>query len=616
MGESVAFKLKGFGGMIPRLDDILLPQAGAAKAQNCKLLSGALVGLHQLYPREDLKKSPLYTGSGSPDIAFPIGDRADDYVWLPFDSKDTHLVKGPVTNDQYNRYYWTTPGEKPMYNTEERIRNADQGLILGVPAPVGTPTVSPEGGAPQTTRAYVYTFVSPYGEEGPPSPPNHATGGEGTWIIGNLDTTIPLLNDRAPGQWKVRIYRTLSSRDAVLWFYVGEVDLGTATFNDTVTSDDVVLNSVLQTEDWDPPPDGLDGLTLHPNGFLVGFLDNDIYMSVPYHPHAWPGEYVLATEYPIVALGIFGQSIAVLTASNPYILSGVAPLALTFTKTNSVAPCASQYGMVEFEYGVVFPSDRGLFLVNERTVENVTNDLVTGKQWELDYRPGEVQAAVRYEGQYIAFNSADTGFVFTPRSQSAAWSLLDQFTNIDSMFLNRLTGRIHVMRGGVILDWDSPNMPPVLYTWTSKVFDFPKFVNLGALRIYIDPDVEIEDIDELLAEAKAFNEERIQYPLARMGDKMFGDLHKYPLLSLVPQNRDPMAGSALRDLTRLSLNRDFIRLQVWADEKLYLDTIVQGEELVSLPSGFKAQRWQFKVSAYRRIHSIAIGSTPLALSQA
>ena len=47
---------------------------------------------------------------------------------------------------------------------------------LGVPAPDGAPTVAVSGtgneGAIDITTAYVYTFVTEFGEEGPPSPPS------------------------------------------------------------------------------------------------------------------------------------------------------------------------------------------------------------------------------------------------------------------------------------------------------------------------------------------------------------------------------------------------------------------------------------------------------------
>ena len=39
------------------------------------------------------------------------------------------------------------------------------------------------------------------------------------------------------------------------------------------------------------PPATLKGFIAMPNGFLIGFDGNNIYMSEAYHFHAWPAEY-------------------------------------------------------------------------------------------------------------------------------------------------------------------------------------------------------------------------------------------------------------------------------------------------------------------------------------
>ena len=623
MGEPFAKKLTGFGGMVPRMAETLLPEEGATLARNCRLLSGALQGFHQLQFTEDLNISPLYTEEETPQIAYPIGEDPSDYVWLPFKNRDTHLVKGPLTNDAYDRYYWTGDGE-PKYNTEARIRAGDPALLLGIPAPINSPGITPAGGTPQTARAYVYTFVSSYGEEGPPCAPVVETGGEGTWILTGFDTTVPRLAERAPGQWKVRIYRTISGQDATRYYYVGEMDLGTASFNDTVSSDEVVLNTILESEDWEPPPADLDYLIVHPNGFLVGFVGTDVFMSVPYRPHAWPQEHVVSTEFAVVALGIFGQSVAVATRANPYILSGVEPLAMTFIKTRAVTPCLSRYGIVEFDYGVLFPSERGLVLVDGSRAQTVTDELIIGDQWKLNYKPEQILASIRYDEQYIAYYESDEGFIFSPQERSA-WSLLDAFTNIGAFLHDRLTGKVHVLRSGVLYEWDAPAMPPVQFTWKSKNFDFRRFLNLGAVRIYIDPPGSNEGDTDAQNEARETHNAEVfaqavsgapAYGLASIGMSGFGTAHKFPNVSAaIPQRRNPYAGSPL--ITEgLGLNNDLTRFRVWADEKLVLDTLVNGEEICSLPSGMKAQRWQFEVTAYQRISNFAIGTSPEALGSA
>lgn len=621
MGEPISHKVEEFRGMIPRQGNQLLPNSASQEAFNCRLLSGYLEGIRQLYYVQDLRKNPIYLQDNAPMSAFPVGNTSEEAVWRPFEEKDVHFVRGPLTNDAYNRYYWTGDGP-PKYNTEERIRNGDADLLLGVPAPINSLGVAPAGGDPQAARAYVYTFVSPLGEEGPPCAPTVATGGEGTWTLTGFDATIPDMGRRYPGQWKIRVYRTVAGGLVSTYHYVDEFDLGGVIYYDNQASDVVVLNSALESADWEPPPEDLDHLIVHPNGFLVGFVGTDVFMSVPFRPHAWPKEYVLSTEFPIIALGVFGQSIAVATSANPYILSGSAPLSMTFTKTNSVMPCLSRYSLVNYDFGVVYASERGLVIVDGVKVDNLTNELILGDEWKETYRPGQILAAARYDQQYLAFlPSSDAehpsrreGFLFSPRNPLSAWSRVDQFTYVDSLIVNELDGKLYVIRGGVLYEWDNFKMPRVQYRWKSKVFDFPKPVNWGAARISMDiRKVEIpnEDIVEFYTE---FNQLRVAFPLAPIGNKAFGLARDYDIPTPIVENKDPAAGSALRK-EELGLNAGLVLFLVWADDELVFSTLAEAGELLPLPVGFKAERWQFEVRAYSTIRSVEFGSSPKALAR-
>lgn len=75
-------------------------------------------------------------------------------TWLEFVDPYTDVIKSPVVDDQYNRYYFASPSQPPQYNTYDRIQanaNTFQGQpappwLLGVPAPACAPGVSVSGG--------------------------------------------------------------------------------------------------------------------------------------------------------------------------------------------------------------------------------------------------------------------------------------------------------------------------------------------------------------------------------------------------------------------------------------------------------------------------------------
>jgi hypothetical protein len=122
-----------FGGEIPRLGRELLPDGAAQLASNALLLSGELRGLHFPQFIQDLTSVAYAIGSFWRIPSSP----ADE--WVTFASKDTNFVKGPLVNDAYDRYYWTTDGSVPQYNTLARIKNDDPPYILGAPQPVLVP---------------------------------------------------------------------------------------------------------------------------------------------------------------------------------------------------------------------------------------------------------------------------------------------------------------------------------------------------------------------------------------------------------------------------------------------------------------------------------------------
>jgi hypothetical protein len=92
--------------------------------------------------------------------------------WLEFED-DVDIQKGPVVDDSFERIYVTGLTE-PRFFANDNISTPafDQDvdyIKLGVGAPGAALTASGYSTA-TTYRAYVYTFVNRYGEEGPHSP--------------------------------------------------------------------------------------------------------------------------------------------------------------------------------------------------------------------------------------------------------------------------------------------------------------------------------------------------------------------------------------------------------------------------------------------------------------
>jgi len=184
-----AFRIQAFAGMIPRLDARLLSPGQAQVAVNCLLLDGDIVPLkNPLVVTRPNKTGPLKS-------IYRMVDAAGAEYWLSW-NRDVNVKNGPVAGDILQRTYYTGDGEPRMTTLADAISGGGNDypknfFVLGVTKPTTAPTVGHTGGAAANeTRQYVYTFVTPYGEESAPSPAGeHTAPSDATsWDLSALET--------------------------------------------------------------------------------------------------------------------------------------------------------------------------------------------------------------------------------------------------------------------------------------------------------------------------------------------------------------------------------------------------------------------------------------------
>jgi len=145
-----AVKLNVFGGMIPAVDSRLLPDPNATTSRDTWLYNGILSGF----------KQPVYIR----DLDNPAAERVyriplDPYektnfnnsTWMEFEDPTVDVVRGPINDDAYSRYYWTGEDTASLYNSLARIQAGDPPLKLGVPQPAVAPSISAPETPPDTT---------------------------------------------------------------------------------------------------------------------------------------------------------------------------------------------------------------------------------------------------------------------------------------------------------------------------------------------------------------------------------------------------------------------------------------------------------------------------------
>ena len=480
-------KLEAFAGLIPRASPRLLPPMAATVARNTKLLNGEVRGFRALREEADFS-----AGAVSPvRRAFRVVDNAGVLpdTWLTFDSRDVDVLRSPIVNDTHDRYFWAGDG-RPMMNTYARIKNGDPGYFLGIPIPQNAPAVAPPAGTDET-RAYVYTFESSFGEEGQPSPPTVATGDAGQWDLSNIDTTVPDAASR--DITKVNIYRTVTGGTSSNFYYVATINLGVSVYADNEASSAVAANPLLESTLWAEPPIDLEGFVVMPNGYLVGWKGRRLVFSEAYRPHAWPAEYELSTEFPIVGLVVWGSTLVIGTKSQPYFGQGNSPASFTMQKLDAVEPCLSRRGMVATTAGAYYPSINGLILANSSGAKVITQDILTKEEWAT-YNPQDIYAA-QLGLQYIAFNSQNFGFIFNPTEPNTKLIELDTFDDIEGVETDRYSGNVLLLANDRAMEWDPANSERLNWRWQSKLYHFPEPLNFGAIRLHFKGGSEDQSSD-------------------------------------------------------------------------------------------------------------------------
>lgn len=598
----VAIRISPFGGMVPAVDDGLLAPINAALAQDTWTYSGSVVGLpvrKLLYTLVNPDATKVYRLPNNYTDALHL----EDSIWLEFASSDTDVLRTQVVDDTFDRYYWASPLDVPRYMTQAQIEAAAPALagayILGIPAP-GAISGIVAGGASATLKsvAYVQTFVSAYGEEGPPSAPK-------TYTAQKIDATYTITYaqpdpDDTGGPDRdithMRLYRTITAANGTTtYFFLVEEAVGTLTYADnagTMTDAILAFNEELQSTNWQGPPSDLQGWVALANGIVAGFRSNEIWFCEPFRMHAWPAIYTLAVEYPIVGLGVQNNSLVVCTDGFAYVISGASPASMSLQKIAGLTPCTSRGSIVSTVEGVYFSTPAGLALVTPGGMVISTKEMIRKDKWNALVQTNTLRAAMLGSAYYAFgqailgvfqidafqvdafqqddFAGARAGMLIDPTSLTVAFNNLTTEDPITNVMTDVWSNEVFVIQNGEVqwLDISDVTQEKAPYVWRSKIFQAGNKQNFQAAKIFFTvpsstPTLNPVEVMGLVQELQAD-----QYGLFR----------------------------------------------VYADGVLVMcrEIRVSGTQF-RLPSGFKADFWQFEIEARVQVDSMQMATSPSEL---
>lgn len=459
------------------------------------------------------------------------------------------------------------------------------------------------------TRAYVYTWVTEYGEESPPSPPTLLTGwSNGAWQVGLWQ---PNANDL--GVYRnikhLNLYRTVPGEGGTtVFFFVKEFAVGTLDFSDDITNDIVALNDQLQSTNWFPPPENLQGLTVMQNGMVAGFIGNEIWFCEPYHPHAWPPGYVLTVDFPVVGLGLTGSSLVVCTAAMPYVINGMAPNQMNQMKCSVSHPCLSRASILGGDSVVTYMSPNGLVQVTGNgNVTNTSEKWITREKWQQlvpqkntraillescyyclgSVSPNGLDTSVAQQGFTIELSQDNVGFSIWPHPGGHRLGLQilksPLAVDIKNVQTDPWTGIGLVVASGNVYYFDFTDPEPELqtYIWRSKNYQQNAKRNYAAMKVFFTIPSTTPELNEERLEEDADDPAWDTLPEDRYGFiKTYADINADGSFKLVDCREIRRPGEVLR-----------------------------------IVDGFKGDNWQWEIIARVQISDVQIGTSVKDLGQ-
>jgi hypothetical protein len=242
-----------------------------------------------------------------------------------------------------------------------------------------------------------------------------------------------------------------------------------------------------------------------------------------------------------VGLGVFGQSLIILTQGQPWAATGVDPASMALAIIQPLEPCTSRNSIVNTPQGVLYSSPNGLINVTPAGAVNLTITRMLKQDWDQLLNLGTIAASIIMLGYYAysleqqgvfqvdAFQhfiagggfydppppppprpvdhpTGDTPEAFQPESHfgtrpGAYVSLTDPRIGVavldpvphevQNVITDIFNGETMIMRDGVICVLDiRQDEPYAKYLWRSKIWSLPYIQNLAAAKIYWTPPAD------------------------------------------------------------------------------------------------------------------------------
>lgn len=329
-------------------------------------------------------------------------------------------------------------------------------------------------------RAYTYTYVNQYGEEGPPAKPLQLDILEGQTV--KIKYTPPGTHSYCPIS-RIRIYRTATGGTSTEYLFVGEVSVNATNpvFEDAVKGSS--LGESIQTRDFYPPPQNMRGIVAMPGGVLAGFVGTSVYFSQPYLPYAWKPSTSQALENRVVGLCPYENGLYVTTTAHPILITGYSPETMSSQKIPAIQAGVSKGSICNAGPFAVYASHDGLVTLRGISASlDLSFKFFTRAQWRTLY--GNKLHLMRlnaHDGHLLCwFEDGTPGFLI--RMDEVTPSFTKVTDPVYCALVHPQTDNLYVGAGSSIYAFKTGGTGQAWIHW-GKDYILPKQENLGAIQI-------------------------------------------------------------------------------------------------------------------------------------
>ena len=610
--------LSNFNGLVPRTGPANLDPTNAQIAVNTRLQSGEI----KSWKGKTVEYQTIQEGV---QTIFKLEGPSGEGAWAEW-IVDTDVVFSPMADLKEHRFYYSEAGICKKSHWTMAHDGLDgtpiprNWLYLGVPRPNKAPhaTATRTDTSPENTeeRAYVYTYVSTFGDVKEESAPSDACNVTADIVGGKVEfDEFPVAPTEHYNITALRLYRAVIGSSEISYMLVdeftvvkGEVVTSKRSLNGVRFEDGKYpdtrkteqLGIVLESMYYEEPPEGLRGLVNMPNGMIAGFVGNQVWFCEPYLPHAWPSTYMLTTDAQIVGLGVYGNTLVVCTERQPFTIAGTHPAAMTQEKLPMLQPCVNKRSIAYDQYGVLYASSNGLVVIAGGQMDVFSRPLFTREGW-LEYNP-VVMVGSMYNNNYLCgYQQGNTSGMFVFARGDTPALIKVEFDPV-CLFVERITGYVYGLShaDGIVYRLDASSTNLMGYTWKSKMFVYPRSVSFSCAKL--DAEFDDKEVADMLNKQR---QDIIDYNRAQAekykGQCLLGCLND------VPVNTWTVNGGVLLDVPEEAEVR-YVQLTFYSDGKAIYTKDVENCVAFRLPA-YNGYRWEVRMAGHLPIRAFQMATS-------